>query len=76
MGQTGFCGFLRKSAVSCGFCENLRFRNAVIPRKGRGWEGVCAEFGGGINIFWGAEIPTKFKTRYESNLVCPTKVLS
>ena len=36
----GTKGFLQKSAVSCGFlrfpavfCENLRLRNAVIPRK-------------------------------------------
>ena len=30
MGQTGFCKNLRFPAV---FCENLRFRDAVIPRK-------------------------------------------
>ena len=30
MGQTGFCENLRFPAV---FCENLRLRNAVLPRK-------------------------------------------
>ena len=32
MGQMGFCENLQVSAV---FCDNLRFRNAVIPRKKR-----------------------------------------
>ena len=37
MGQPGFCENLRVSAVfpqkSAVFCENLRLRNAVIPKK-------------------------------------------
>ena len=35
----------------------------VLPggrgRGARGWEGVCGDFGGGLNIFFGAESPTK-----------------
>ena len=27
------CGFLRQSAVSSSFCENLRLRNAILLRK-------------------------------------------
>ena len=38
--------------------ENPR-RKGGLPGGGRGLEGVCGELGGGVNIFFGAEMPTK-----------------
>ena len=44
------------------FIENLTRGGGGSPKKGggaRGREGVCGEFGGGVNNFFGAEMSTK-----------------